>query len=132
VSSEVLSLHCRELVCVDDWREPRHAAGEPEFRAWVLARRPNVRLARGRSPGAAAGFPDGSLDLVYIDGSHDEASARADVLAWRPKLRPGGWLAGHDYTGGVAGGGVVRAVDDLLGGPDRVFSDTSWVVRERG
>lgn len=56
-----------------------------------------LTVVRGDSAAAAAGYADGSLDFVFIDGSHDYASVRRDVLAWLPKVRPGGTLAGHDW-----------------------------------
>jgi hypothetical protein len=44
----------------------------------------------------AAKFSDGSLDFVFIDASHDEASVAADIDAWLPKVKAGGIIAGHD------------------------------------
>jgi len=55
-----------------------------------------VTIVRGESVGAAGRFVDGSLDFVFLDASHDEASVAADIAAWRPKLRAGGVLAGDD------------------------------------
>ena len=65
---------------------------------------------------AAASYPDGYFDLVFIDASHVEADVRADITAWRPKVRGGGILSGHDY-GWPDGShpGVKAAVDALLG-----------------
>lgn len=52
-------------------------------------------------------FADGSLDYVFIDGSHDGESVAADLKAWIPKVRTGGIAAGHDYNQGP----VKKAVD---------------------
>jgi len=60
---------------------------------------------------AAALFDDQSCDAVFIDGSHDYESVSADLAAWRPKLKPGGRLAGHDFNQT----GVARAVEEQLG-----------------
>lgn len=49
----------------------------------------------GRSPGAASGVPD-ELDFAFIDGDHRYEAVLADLRAWWPKVRPGGWLFGHD------------------------------------
>lgn len=46
---------------------------------------------------AAEQVPDGSLDVVYIDGNHEAPFVRADLEAWTRKVRPGGILSGHDY-----------------------------------
>lgn len=69
------------------------------------------RLAVGESTQVAAIFADGSLDFVFIDGSHDYDSVKADILAWLPKVKPGGRLAGHDFDEE----GVHTAVQELLG-----------------
>jgi hypothetical protein len=56
------------------------------------------RVLRGQSAEMAAPLPNGSLDFVYIDGDHTAEGTRKDLDAWYPKLRPGGWLCGDDYT----------------------------------
>jgi hypothetical protein len=61
---------------------------------------------------AARLVPDESLDFIFIDAIHLYEDARADLAAWRPKLRADGILAGHDYT--PAFGGVMRAVDESI------------------
>ena len=57
----------------------------------------NVFLVRQFSPTAAASFPDGFFDFVYVDARHDYASVLADLLAFWPKLAKGGIMAGHDF-----------------------------------
>jgi hypothetical protein len=63
---------------------------------------------------AAAGFPHGSLDLVYLDARHDADSVAEDVALWWPLVRPGGLMAGHDYLDGTLPEGVfgVRSAVD--------------------
>jgi hypothetical protein len=46
---------------------------------------------------AAKTIPDQSLDYVYIDARHDYCGVKEDIVAYYPKLRSGGIMAGHDY-----------------------------------
>ena len=55
-------------------------------------------------------FEDKSLDFVFIDASHEYAHVLLDIDAWLPKVKPGGILAGHDYT--PSWPGVVKAVNE--------------------
>jgi len=56
-----------------------------------------VNIIKKPSVEAAAGFPDGSLDFVYIDGLHEFDAVMLDLLYWAPKVKVGGIIAGHDY-----------------------------------
>ena len=56
----------------------------------------NVHLVQSFSVEASREFPDGELDIVYIDADHHKAAE--DIEAWWPKVKPGGWLCGHDYA----------------------------------
>lgn len=62
--------------------------------------------------------------LVFIDASHDYNSVAADIRNYRPLVKDGGILAGHDYNPGTWDG-VVKAVDELCGPVDGV-RDTIW------
>eukprot|EP00931_Biecheleriopsis_adriatica_P010600 TRINITY_DN111675_c0_g1_i1.p1 TRINITY_DN111675_c0_g1~~TRINITY_DN111675_c0_g1_i1.p1 ORF type:complete len:452 (-),score=61.71 TRINITY_DN111675_c0_g1_i1:235-1590(-) len=53
---------------------------------------------------------EGPLDLVFIDGDHEEDAVHLDLQAWVPRVRSGGIVAGHDY--GYLG--VIKAVNDYL------------------
>ena len=72
-------------------------------------------------------YPAGSVDAVYIDSIHTRLETAAAIRRWRSKIKPGGVLAGHDFTKYFPG--VVQAVEETLGKPQRVFADTSWLVR---
>jgi GR25 family glycosyltransferase involved in LPS biosynthesis len=55
-------------------------------------------------------YENESLDFVFIDGSHDYDSVREDILNWLPKIKPGGMIAGDDYSNEWSG--VMKAVDE--------------------
>jgi hypothetical protein len=72
-----------------------------------------IQLMISDSLAAADLFADGSLAWVHIDARHDYDSVVADITAWAPKIRTGGWLSGDDYQPDWWPG-VVRAVNDTL------------------
>lgn len=43
-------------------------------------------------------YPDKSLAAVFIDGEHSFEDCLADIKNWLPKVRPGGYIGGHDYN----------------------------------
>ncbi|WP_437734609.1 class I SAM-dependent methyltransferase [Sorangium sp. So ce1335] len=94
----------------------------------ALGIRPIVhRLA---STDAAARFAEASLDLVFLDGSHDEAAVLADIEAWWPRLKPGAILAGHDHNEEHAG--VTEAVARFTARAGRsieIGADSVWWTR---
>jgi len=47
---------------------------------------------------AAHVFQDDSVDFVFLDANHDHDWVKRDILAWLPKVRKGGIIAGHDAT----------------------------------
>ena len=63
---------------------------------------------------AAYKVADRSLDFVFIDADHTEDGAAADISLWASKVRPGGWVGGHDYNVKTFPG-VVQAVDRAFG-----------------
>lgn len=105
----------------EDWTEWDHDVHEAQCRERLAPFGQRAQIFKGFSLEAARHTADGSLDLVFLDGDHSENGVRMDVHMWRPKLRRGGWLAGHDY----AWQGVRAAVDDLVGavevGPNDVW-----------
>lgn len=107
----------------------------------VAAAHPGAELFAADSVGAAsmvaARFDDwavNGLDLVFIDADHREANVAADIRAWWPLVRPGGWLGGHDLHR-FPDDGVGRAVDAFVtaGRLAGVRGDQwTWWVRKPG
>lgn len=69
-------------------------------------------------------FGEASVEWVHLDARHDYASVKADIGAWLPKVRPGGWLSGDDYDP-AKWPEVVKAVGELLPGA-KPWSDGQW------
>jgi hypothetical protein len=60
-------------------------------------------------------FEDNSLDFVFIDASHEYEDVKNDIIAWLPKVKKGGVLAGHDYyVYKEFGEGVKKAVHEIF------------------
>jgi predicted O-methyltransferase YrrM len=96
----------------EDWVGWPHGDHEMTARARLAPFGPRCRIIKAFSVDVAATVRDGSLDFVFLDGDHSEAGVRADIAAWRPKIRRGGMLTGHD----CAWQGVRAAIDDLCPG----------------
>lgn len=84
-----------------------------------LARHRNRAIVRrGYSKELAYTFTDRSLDFAYIDARHDYDGVMEDLVAWWPKVKQGGVMAGHDYKQDIRPGvficEVERAVNDFF------------------
>lgn len=62
-----------------------------------LGDKPEVKILRGPSVGMAQRCPDDFFDLVYIDACHSFWCVMNDLQAWWPKVKKGGYIAGHDF-----------------------------------
>lgn len=93
--------------------DPDVAAGRLEevARRNLQPVRNTVEVIRATSVEAAATFEDGSIDFLFLDGTHDYDNVKADLLAWKPKMKPGGLIAGDDANWR----GVKEAAREVLG-----------------
>jgi hypothetical protein len=57
-----------------------------------------VNPIRMASVDAAKLYEDNSIDVVFIDACHTYECVKEDIIAWLPKVKVGGYLAGHDYS----------------------------------
>lgn len=128
--------HCpsiTEYIGVDEWRwcpEREAIPGGQTYNGWDMpglersvrasAARygERVRIIKADTATAAEQVSDSSLDLIFVDAGHDYENAKADILAWRPKLRSGGFLCGHDISWPT----VKQAVDEVVG----VYGVSDW------
>jgi hypothetical protein len=87
----------------------------------------NIVLLEGVSDTMMPLLGDGTVDFVYIDGAHNYDAIRADINAWLPKVKPGGYIGGHDYGNNEPEevNGVKKAVDETFGEDIEVFN-TGW------
>src|SRR6476469_4607748 len=62
---------------------------------------------------ALAEFPDGSIDLLHIDGTHTYAAVKADFESWLPKLSSSSIVLFHDVILRDRGFGVWKLWEEL-------------------
>ena len=153
VGAERPDLH---LVAIDQWLDEWDDAGErlpvgPDrerrdkyggmFKAFVGTMQehaPDVlsraTVLRGRSIEILRTLAAASADLVFLDGDHTYDGLKADIEEGLRIVRPGGILAGHDFTRVSWGGDVQRAVRDMLlfrvGG--KGYELAPWPVEREG
>lgn len=87
----------------------------------------NIAHIEELSVKAAEQFENESLDFVYIDANHDYEPFKKDLKAWLPKVKKGGYIGGHDYRSRFKG--VIQAVHEIVGPPEKTYKDTSWLVK---
>lgn len=89
-----------------------------------------VRFLPWDSAEAATHIENQSVDAVFIDDDHSYSGCLKSIKAWLPKVKPGGWIGGHDYYP-ARFPGVVRAVDEVFRNPGYSIDlgkDWTWFV----
>lgn len=43
-------------------------------------------------------FNDNELDFIFVDAGHEYEDVKADIQAWYPKIKKGGYMIGHDIN----------------------------------
>ena len=98
-----------------------------EFRKNTLPISTHINPIRKPSLEASQLYQDRSLDFVFLDAAHDYENVKNDILSWYPKIKVGGWLAGHDYF--LEHFGVKEAADEIFG--DKLQTQGScWLIRK--
>ena len=109
------------VYCIDTWNNYGMSEGPRdtfvEFQRNTRHRRSQITPVRAWSLEAAAELPDLSIGLLFVDGDHSRDAVSADLRAWLPKVRAGGWVALHDsgWAEGVQAG-ITQIVEPLSSG----------------
>jgi precorrin-6B methylase 2 len=111
------------VYCIDPW-DDEYKQSYPAFME-NCGHFPNLRAVQGFSPAVASGIPD--VDMIFIDGAHDEISVTADIKGWWPKTKK--IICGHDYVPGGSFPDVAIVVDRIFGNRVKVAENTAiWYV----
>lgn len=76
---------------------------------------------------AADNFRNQSIDVLFLDAGHSYENVHADIIAWLPKMKKGGIMAGHDYNDSWPG--VIKAVNELLGEEHITVENSCWFYK---
>jgi hypothetical protein len=122
------------LIMVDNWSQHSLADGTSAEQAYQLTlERTSVAASRTvilKMPSleAAHHVRLHSLDFAFIDADHSYEAVQSDIKAWRDKIKPSGWLCGHDY-GKLDG--VTLAVDEYASGQKLELGfDHTWFIQQ--
>jgi hypothetical protein len=119
-----------EFICIDPWID-----GGPDLRDTIYAKQlggqspfelfthntatiaHRIKPLRMTSVQGATRFSDKSVDFIMLDGDHSYEAVKADIAAWRSKMKDGGTMSGDDFTWP----GVRQAVTETFGSSARVW-----------
>lgn len=116
-----------DMIGVDLW-EPRgdyqdtpHEANERKVRREAEKFDGRSSIWKVPTTDAANLFPDKMLDFVFIDADHSYEGVSADIRAWRPKIRSGGMLIGHDVDWPSVRRAAAKLCPGYEEGPDNLW-----------
>jgi len=125
-ATQIFSKHFQKVICVDPWAESVVKGINPEdaYKVFMqrVGRKENVEIFRDYSYNVIGKTK--RADIVYIDGAHDYESVKKDIVLYKDICNK--YIAGHDYWQKKFDG-VIKAVNEMCGKPDKIFSDTSWI-----
>jgi len=73
------------------------------------------------------------FDFVFIDADHTYESVKKDILAWYPKVKKGGIIAGHNYfVEGKGYEGLRKAVIEIFGNKvnKSYMDERCWLIEK--
>lgn len=145
--AQVASNYFSDVWCIDPWdaktladmRDGRVGGSKKDYdcsdyeRWWDerCGKIPHVHKLKGTSKDFVDTFDNEFLQAVYIDSIHTLEVVLEEAMLWTHKIRPGGYLCGHDFHQPMYPE-VTKAVEILShrhGIAPKTFTDTSWAIR---
>ena len=117
--SEKILINCdpQKLVLIDVWASRRYHGGlfekvKNRFKKELDSKQ--IEIIRELSFKAVELVPDQYFDWVYLDTDHTYHVTKQELELLRPKIKPGGIIAGHDYIIGNWNDGVRYGVIEAV------------------
>lgn len=82
-----------------------------------------IKPRKMKSVKAAKLYKNNSINMVFIDAAHEYEFVKEDIIAWLPKVKSGGILAGHDWHHEP----IRRAVNELIRPIE--ITENCWVYK---
>jgi len=114
-----------QLHLVDAWETDRYRADLDKVRNRFAAKIDDgtVHVHQGLSVSMMPRFSDAFFDWVYIDTNHSYETTLAELQIAADKVRPGGLIAGDDFTNGNPARGLRYGVVQAC---NRFCVDKGW------
>ncbi len=87
-----------------DWNKPFNVNSDDFYKIYMEMDAKTAfaahkrKILRGRTKEIINEIPDNSLDFAYIDGDHTLRGITIDLINMLPKIKPGGFIGGDDFT----------------------------------
>lgn len=131
-STRIFSLLFSPVYSIDPLNNEKVIPGQKDVFTKTTSNRSIISIPK-KSGDAVNDIPN-EVSFIYIDGDHSYQAVKSDIANYLPKIRKDGYIGGHDYIVGgrkaAVGGTVIeveKAVNEVLGLPDKVFIDNSWL-----
>lgn len=131
----------KKIYCVDPWLDTDTTTdnvsdSEKHFDA-RKSKYDFIEKIKNTSFDASKIFEDNSIDMVYIDAEHTPEAVKKDILNWLPKIKPNGYVTGHDWE--FRNGVLQNSIIETIGMPDYICkhvihggkSDGSWIKNKK-
>lgn len=90
-------------------------------------------VIRDLSVFAARSIANESLDGAFLDADHSYDAVKEDLREWWQKVKPGGWIGGHDIDNRCPPWGVRQAVEEFCAANKLTLEtdrDFTWFARK--
>lgn len=133
-STLIFAEHFKKIICIDPYKND-YDKKDPAINYMELnnvydifinriKEHKNIELIKKSSNQAFKSLKKINVDFVYIDGLHTYIQVKKDIENYS-KIIKNGFISGHDYHENWHG--VIKAVNETIGNPDKLFKDTSWI-----